>query len=264
MKKIGIIFNEKRKPEAKKPALEIAEWIKSKKCQACINPSDSVLAKGLSFVLVIGGDGTILRTADRIAKFSIPLIGVNFGHRGYLCDIEKSEIYEKLGKMLQRKYKMEERTRICAEVENKEKTIKEIDGLNEILIGGISRTVFLELEARDKNKIFKANITGDGVLFATKTGSTGYNINAGGSILFADLFSVVANNAYFESKSLVPNVKSFVTSTGAVFQIKILNDFKENLPFLAADGQRSYRLKKGDSVKIKKSKYKTIFLKVEL
>ncbi len=263
MKKIGVIFNEKRKPEAKKPAGEIAGWIKEKKCQAYVNPSDAVLTKGLDFILVIGGDGTILRTADRIAKFSIPLIGVNFGHRGYLCDIEENEIFEKLEKILQGKYKTEERTRIRAEVENKEKIIREIDGLNEILIGGISRTVFLKLEMTDHNKYFTANITGDGVLLATKTGSTGYNINAGGSILFADLFSVVANNAYFESEVMVPNVKSFVTSTNAVFKIKILNDFKENLPFLAADGQRSYRLKKGDSVKIKKSKYKTIFLKVD-
>lgn len=262
MKKIGIVFNEKRKPEAKKPGVEIAGWIKSKKRQAYVNPGDSILAKGLDFMLVIGGDGTILRTADRIAEFSIPLVGVNFGHRGYLCDIEENEIYEKLEKILQGKYKMEERTRICAEVENKGKIIKEIDGLNEILIGGISRTVFLEMEMADQDKHFTANITGDGVLFATKTGSTGYNINAGGSILFADLFSVVANNAYFESKALVPNVKSFVISTDAVFKIKILNDFKENLPFLAADGQRSYRLKKGDSVQIKKSKYKTVFLKV--
>lgn len=263
MKKIGIIFNEKRKPEAKKPAMEIAKWIKEKKHCIYVNPSDSVLAKGLDFVLVIGGDGTILRSADRIAKFSIPLVGVNFGHRGYLCDIEESEIFEKLEKILQGKYKTEERTRICAEVENKKRIVKEIDGLNEILIGGISRTVFLELEMEDKNKFFKANITGDGVLFATKTGSTGYNVNAGGSILFADLFSVVANNAYFESKALIPNIKSFVASTDAIFKIKILNDFKENLPFLAADGQRSYRLKKGDSVKIKKSKYKTVFLKVD-
>ncbi len=263
MKKVGVIFNEKRKPEAKKPAGEIAGWIKEKKCQAYVNPSDAVLAKGLDFMLVIGGDGTILRTADRIAEFSIPLIGVNFGHRGYLCDIEESEIYSKLEKILQGKYKMEERTRICAEVINKEKIIKEIDGLNEILIGGISRTVFLEMEMADKNRFLKAAIAGDGVLLATKTGSTGYNVNVGGPILFADLFSVVANNAYFESKALVPNVKSFVASTDAVFKIKILNDFKENLPFLAADGQRSYRLKKGDSVQIKKSKYKTIFLKVE-
>ncbi len=262
MKKIGIIFNEKRKPEAKRPAGEIAKWIGGKGHKAYVNSGDSVLAKGLDFILVVGGDGTILRSADRIAKFSIPLAGVNFGHRGYLCDIEESEIYSKLEKILQGKYKTEERTRICAEVENKGKIIKEIDGLNEILIGGISRTVFLEIEMKDKNKYFTANITGDGVLFATKTGSTGYNINAGGSILFADLFSVVANNAYFESKSLVPNVKSFVTSTNAIFKIKILNDFKENLPFLAADGQRSYRLKKGDSVQIKKSKFKTIFLKV--
>ncbi len=263
MKKVGIIFNEERKPEAKKPSVEIAEWLKGRGCEAYINPDESILDRGLDFVVVVGGDGTILRIADKIAKFSISLIGVNFGHRGYLCDIGENEIFEKLEKMLQGNFEIEEKTRIQAEVFNKKKIIREIDGLNEILIGGISRTVFLEIEAIDKDRSFKATVTGDGVLFATKTGSTGYNINAGGPALVTNAFSVVSSNAYFSSDFLIPNIRSFVTSVEAVFQIRILNTFKENLPFLAADGQRDYRLKEGDIVWIKKSKYKTLFVKVE-
>ncbi len=262
MKKIGIMFNKERKPEAKKPSLEIAEWLEKKGCEVYVNPDESILGKGLDLVVVIGGDGTILRIADKIARFSIPLIGVNFGHRGYLCDIEENEIFEKLEKILQGNFKIEKKTRIQAKVFNKEKIIREIDGLNEILIGGISRTVFLEIEATDKDRSFKATVTGDGVLFATKTGSTGYNINAGGPALITDAFSVVASNAYFSSDFLIPNMRSFVTSDEAVFQVRILNTFKENLPFLAADGQRDYRLKKGDIVRIKRSKYKTLFVKV--
>lgn len=262
MKKIGIIFNEERKPEARKPSVEIAKWLKEKGCEKYINPGESILGKGLDLVVVVGGDGTILRVADKIARFSIPLIGVNFGHRGYLCDIVENEIFKKLEKMLQGNFEIEEKTRIQAEVFNKKKIIREIDGLNEILIGGISRTVFLEIKATDKDRSFKATVTGDGVLFATKTGSTGYNINAGGPVLITDAFSVVASNAYFSSDFLIPNMRSFVTSVEAVFQVKILNTFKENLPFLAADGQRNYRLKGGDIVRIKKSKYKTLFMKV--
>jgi NAD+ kinase len=247
MKKIGIIFNKERKPEAEKSSLEIAEWLREKGREAYVNPSKSILSEGLDLVVVVGGDGTILRIADKIARFSIPLVGVNFGHRGYLCDIGENEIFKKLEKMLQGNFKIEEKTRIQAEVFNKKKIVREIDGLNEILIGGISRTVFLEIEAIDKNRSFKATVTGDGVLFATKTGSTGYNINAGGPALVTDAFSVVASNAYFSSDFLIPNMRSFV---------------KENLPFLAADGQRDYRLKEGDIVRIKRSKYKTLFMKV--
>ena len=85
-------------------------------------------------------------------------------------------------------------------------------------------------------------------MFATKTGSTGYNINAGGPALVTDAFSIVASNAYFNSDFLIPNVKSFITSVEAVFQVRILNTFKENLPFLAADGQRDRGLKEGDTL----------------
>ena len=263
MKKVGIIFNKERKPEAKKPSLEIAEWLEENGCKAYVNPDESILGERLDFVVAVGGDGTILRVADKIARFSIPLIGVNFGHRGYLCKIGENEIFKKLEKILQGNFEIEEKTRIQAEVFNKKKIIREIDGLNEILIGGISRTVFLEIEVTDKDKLFKATVTGDGVLFATKTGSTGYNINAGGPALVTDVFSVVASNAYFSSDFLIPNMRSFVTSVEAVFQVRILNTFKENLPFLAADGQRDYRLKKGDIVRIKKSKHKTLFVKVK-
>lgn len=262
MKKIGIIFNEERKPEARKPSVEIAKWLERMGHKVYINPSESILDKGTDLVVVVGGDGTILRIADKIARFSIPLIGVNFGHRGYLCDIEENEIFKKLEKILQGNFEIEEKTRIQAEVFNKKKVIRDVDGLNEILIGGISRTVFLEIKATDKDRSFKATITGDGVLFATKTGSTGYNINAGGPALISDAFSVVASNAYFSSDFLIPNMRSFVTSVEAVFQVRILNTFKENLPFLAADGQRDYRLKKGDIVRIKRSKHKTLFMKV--
>lgn len=262
MKKVGIIFNKERKPEAESPSLKIAKWLEKNRHKAFVNPDEKILNEGLDFVIIAGGDGTILRTADVIARYEIPLIGINFGHKGFLCDIEETEIYNKLEKILKGNYVIEKRSRIKADVLNNGKKIREIDALNEIIIGGISRTVFLEMKVLEEKNKFKALITGDGVIISTKTGSTGYNINAGGPMLMTDVFSVVANNAHFDSDYLMPNAKSFVISTKAVFEIKILNTFKENLPFIVADGQRDYGIVKNDIISIKKSKHYTYFIKV--
>lgn len=260
--RIGIVFSKERKPKAYLPSLEIAQWLEKKGHNVFINPNDDVFGEGFDFVIAAGGDGTVLHTADKIAKYRIPLIGVNFGHRGFLCDVGGDEVYDKLDNILEGKFGIILRTRIQAEVFNNSHVIREIDALNEILIGGINRTVFLEIKTVGKTKSFKATIMGDGIMIATETGSTAYNLNAGGPVLITDVFSVVANNAYFNSDFLLANTKSFVTSTDAIFKISILNEFEENLPFLVADGQRDYRFEKGDSVKVQRSTNENLFIKV--
>jgi len=154
------------------------------------------------------------------------------------------------------------KTRVQAEVFHEDEKVKTISGLNEILIGGISRTVFLKIGAIGKNREFEAKIIGDGIIVSTQVGSTAYSINAGGTVLLTDVFSVVANNGLFESDFLLPNTKSFVTSVKAVFEVSISNPHKQNLPYLVADGQRSYRLKNGDFVVIKKSEKETLFIRI--
>lgn len=260
--KAGVVFNQRRKPETKQPAMEIIKWLKNNDCKVYVNPAKKILKNGLDFVVAVGGDGIVLHIANRVADFAIPLIGVNFGHKGYLCDAEYSEIFEKLGKILKGNFEVEKRTRAQAEVFHKDEKMKTISGLNEILIGGINRTVFLEIRTIGKNKEFKAEVIGDGIIVSTQVGSTAYSINAGGAVLLTDVFSVVANNGLFKSDFLLPNTKSFVTSVKAVFEVRILNPHKQNLPYLVADGQRNYRLKNEDFVVIKKSEKETLFIRV--
>lgn len=260
--RVGITFNQQRKPETKKPAMEIAGWLKDNGCKAYVNPTKKVLETGLDFIIVLGGDGMILHAADKVADFAIPLIGVNFGHKGYLCDVEYNEVFEKLKKVLNGDFGTKRRTRVQAEVFRENKRTRTISGLNEILIGGINRTVFLEIRVIGKNKEFEAEVIGDGILISTQIGSTAYNINAGGAVLLTDAFSVVANNGLFKSDFLLPNTKSFVTSVEAVFEVRILNPHKQNLPYIVADGQRNYRFKNGDFVVIKRSEKETLFVRV--
>jgi NAD+ kinase len=263
MEKIGLIFKEKEKPEAAKMGLEIKEWLEKRGYRVFTRLTTSVLEKGLSFVITLGGDGLVLGVANKVAKLNTPLLRINFGRKGYLCDINPNEALEKLEKVLKGEFWVEARTRIQAEIFQENARILKIDALNEILIGGINRVIFLEFQVSDEGKNFTTKITGDGSIFSTKTGSTAYNINAGGPVLLTDVFSVVASNAYFESEFLLPNTKAFVASTRALFKLRSLDSRKSNLPYLVADGQRDHRLRNGEVVEIKKSPLKTFFMKVK-
>ncbi len=259
MERVGIVFDE-RKIAAKKLGLEIKEWLEKRNNKVFLNLTDSVLEKGLSFVITLGGDGLVLHTADIVAKFNVPLFRINFGRRGFLCDISPDEALKKL----QGEFYLEERTRIQAKIFNKDRLIKEIDALNEIVVGKneTGRMVLVEVKAIDKDKNFTAEIAGDGVIFSTETGSTAYHINAGGPVLLADVFSVLANNALFKSDFLLPNTKAIITSTEAVFRVKSLDLRDSNFPYITADNRKSYRLEADDFIEIRKSQLRNLFIKV--
>ncbi len=261
MKRIGIVYDHK-KPEAEKLALETIAWLKEKGNFVYTKFTPDFI-KSLEFVITFGGDGLVLHTANKVANYRVPLLRVNFGYLGYLTNLEAWEIFDALEKILSGDFRLDERTRIEAEVFYGRKLIKKVDALNEIILGGINRTVSLKMEVAAGNENFFAEVRGDGAIFSTKTGSTAYNINAGGPVLFADAVSVVANNAYFKSNFLLPNTKAFVTSIEANFKVEIINQNKQNLPYLVADGQRNYKLKAGDYAVIKKSQAKTFFMEVK-
>lgn len=261
MKNIGIVYDS-HKPEAKKLALEVADWFKER-ASLVYTRFDTKVMKSLKFVTTFGGDGLVLHTANKVAPYGIPLLRVNFGYRGYLTNIEVDlGMFDVLEEVLAGNYHIEERTRIEAEVFHGAQLVRKVDALNEIMIGGISRTVSLKIEVVTDDGKFFAEVRGDGAIFSTRTGSTAYNINAGGPVLFTDVISVVANNAYFKSDFLLPNTKAFVTSVDADFKVEVINQNKQNLPYLVADGQQNYRMKVGDCAIIKKSLARTLFMEV--
>ncbi len=264
-KTIAIIYNKKLKPETEQPANEAMEYFKSKGSKVIINPK--LFRVDMDITIVYGGDGLLLHTANRIGSCKIPIIGVNYGRVGYLCKIKKVENAPTVWNMLLNdKYGVLYKTRIQAEITNNGIT-EYIDALNEISIGGIDKTVYLKTIIKQKfnkkvNDIKVLESIGDGIIISTKTGSTAYNVNAGGSILLSDVFSVVSNNCLFQSKEFPINTKSIVTNTNFQFEIKIMNNKKENLPWLIADGQRRHKITENDEIIIKKSPIETLFIEI--
>lgn len=261
MKKIALILKT-NKPEATKVFTTIKKFFSKRNYQIYTKLNRLVLKKDLSWILVLGGDGAMLHTANEIANYSIPLIGVNFGYKGYLCEISKEELIQGLSKLHYGQYSVNSYTRIMAKIERQGKKIKEIDALNEIVVGGINRAVWLKLKISHDNQKKSAIVIGDGIIFSTQIGSTAYNLYAGGPVLLEDSFSVVACNALFESNYFLPNTKAFVVPTNAHFEVSTLRGGK-HLPYVVADGQRDYRLQKGDKVIIDKSPLVTKLIKLK-
>lgn len=258
IKRIGLVYD-KRNRAAKKLALEVAEWLKDAKVKNRVYSTAGDIAR-CDMVVTFGGDGTVLHTANKILRMNAPILRVNFGTRGCLCNVKADKWCDALQKFFDGGFFIEEKTRIRAR--NDEGL--EVDALNEILIGGINyRNSWLEVryEQAGKSGIFRA--TGDGLLFATQNGSTAWNSSAGGPQLLADVFCVTGSNAAFESDSgwVSPKVKSLVAPLETVFKVTTLRS-GPYLPYVVADSQRHYRFKKDDAVIIEKSPYKTLFMEL--
>jgi NAD+ kinase len=256
--KIAIFYNPKTNPGNKQHALIVAKILENYKLEYFLNPKTDL--NKIELALAVGGDGTVLYTANLLSKFKTPILGINFGHRGYLCQADKDDAEDKIQKIIKKQYRIEEKTRIQASIQKQKKSKVLLEALNEISIGGINRTVHLDIEIITPDKAITSKIIGDGLIVATQTGSTAYNINAGGPMLLTDALSVVANNAFFESDLLLPITKSLVISPETSLQIKDSGHNINNLPYVIADGQKAVKISKDDLVIIKKSKEKNYFI----
>lgn len=257
--KAAIFYNPKTNPENKTYAAQVARTLTRHAIGYAINPRTAQL-RSVQLALAVGGDGTVLYVANLLAKSKIPLLGINFGHRGYLCQVRSAELEAAVARLKSRDYSLSERTRLATSIKKEDGTKLIQEALNEISIGGINRTVHIQADIAYPDHSLRADITGDGLIIATRTGSTAYNINAGGPMLLTDAFSVVANNAFFKSEALLPVTRSLVLPESAVIRIRDLSHNQDNLPFVIADGQDAVRLHKDDQVLIKKSKHKNLFI----
>jgi NAD+ kinase len=134
-------------------------------------------------VLALGGDGTLLQAAREMVDRKIPVLGINLGTLGFLTSAEKSELPECLDSLFNNDYTIEERMLLRGIVRHNKEVVMENIALNDIIItrSGFSRLVELKIYVNGE----LLNIYGaDGVIISTPTGSTGYNLSAGGPIVF--------------------------------------------------------------------------------
>lgn len=204
--------------------------------------------------IVLGGDGTILNAARKLASSGIPIFGVNIGHLGFLTCIEISELRKSLDKIINENYYVEERMMLkCTYVQNK--MSKVFYSLNEIVLStGILGRIF---KYRVKvNKSFYMDFKADGVIISTPTGSTAYNLSAGGPIIYPDL----------ELISVTPLCPQGINMRTSVFDgksnIRVCNIRSNESVMISVDGQKPMEIYDVDCIEVSKLEYKCKLLKL--
>lgn len=211
--------------------------------------SSFVLPDQTDCIIVIGGDGTLIRAARDIMKTSIPILGVNMGTLGYLTDVEVDEIEKCLTDLLDGKYDIDERMRLFATVE-RDGTIVEDNALNEICLTRAGSLKILAFHIYINGE-FLYTYHADGMIFATPTGSTAYNLSAGGPIVEPGAKMMILTPICPHSL----NSRSIVISDSDEITIELADNGrgKAQEAELNFDGRTIFTIKTGDVIRISKS-----------
>ena len=183
------------------------------------------LSNEYDFVISIGGDGTILRSANEIGELSIPIIGLNKGRLGFLANSPVEIIESIIEKITNSNYRISERTIIQVEFEGKTK-----NALNEISISRKNTTSLITIDTK-LNDQYLNTYWADGLIISTPTGSTGYSLSCGGPIIMPDSKNLVLT-------PIAPhnlNARPLVISDNKEIEISI--NGRENEYFVSADSQ---------------------------
>ena len=187
MKKFYLITNEVKDPQGI-ITKKIVEYVERHGASAvCIENDKQAFLYGseeeIDCALVLGGDGTMLRAARNMMDSDIPLLGINLGTLGYLAEVESAHVEEALDKLLQNQFIRENRMMLSGRVENQDGT-EEDYALNDIVISRCGSLQILTFHIYVNGQFLNAYCA-DGMIVATPTGSTAYNLSAGGPLVWS-------------------------------------------------------------------------------
>lgn len=204
--------------------------------------------------ITLGGDGTLLSTARKIAVAGVPICGINMGQLGFLTEVELPDLRPALDKLIQGEYQIEERSMLDAMILRQHTTLHTSSALNDVVISksGVSRMMKLKLYVDNE---LTANYAADGLIIATATGSTGYSLSAGGPIINPKL-------KVFVLTPICPHTlhaKSLVISEEEEVKISMVSNQEDAV--LTMDGQNVYHLLPDDVVLVKRAPFRARFIK---
>ncbi len=248
MLKIAVFYN--KKPAIAGQAKEIIKELTALGYRLSIER----LPKKCDLVLALGGDGTYLRAAHKIKETGLPLLAVRLGRLGFLAELESSEVVAALEKFRKKKYKLDKRSFLEVAVYHKTRCLKKELVLNEVVLcrAGISRLFDVDIIVNDQETHFRA----DGIIISTVTGSTAYNLSAGGPIL-------APQNKKYIITPICPhavNWRSLVVRDSLAACVVPDNTKKVKL-LVTFDGYKIARLKPNSSLTIKKAEQTVNFLR---
>lgn len=260
MKKVGILPNlEKDKDFA--VTNRLLQYLKLKECQPRLSMKVAKLAgleeygcleeelyRDSDFLISLGGDGTLLGVGRKSAPYGTPILGINLGTLGFLTAEEKNHAEYAIDKVLAGDYKMEKRMMLQATIATDMERIEGILALNDICITRGLLYKILEFNIY-VNEEYVDTLRADGVIICTPTGSTAYNLSAGGPVLKADaqIIAITPISAHtLTSRSIVVSADDVVTVE--------INPREEADFTVSADGQDAWTLTGKKVVQVKRAK----------
>ena len=214
------------------------------------------LPQDVEGIIVLGGDGTLIRAANRLMTYDIPMFGINAGTVGYLTGVEATEAERGLERLCDGTFRVEERMMLEADFNGQyEDTV-----LNEVAItrSGVSRIINLAVYV---NGALLDVVSGDGLLIATPTGSTGYNLSAGGAVVKPEAKLILITPICPHSLSS----REIVVEAEDEISVEILQSKRgpEVEAVVTFDGRAARKLKPDDKILVKCSNYTTKMVQLD-
>ncbi len=270
MKKFYIIANTMKDPQFRVAEI-VRDQLLSLGCECMIRESlhtDPVhkfkytnpekVPKDVDCVLVLGGDGTVLQASRDLAERQIPIFGINLGTLGYLAEIGEDQIGEVIPKLVLDEYTIEERMMISGTVFHKGRELMSDIALNDIVIARTGRLRVLDFHITVNGR-FLNSYSADGVIVSTPTGSTGYNLSAGGPIV-APVASMILLTP------IAPHTltsRSVILPDSATVKIEIGKRAGDETADATFDGDTNVEMVCADHIEIRKSSRAMQFVKVD-
>ena len=226
-----LLYPNPASPEARALSAALAQRLLTEGQQVCAADQPELA----DIAVVLGGDGTVLR-AIRALQVDKPIWAINCGHLGYLTDCQKENAMQALDKILQSEFHLEYRTRLGGVLMNGVR----VSALNELLFhrGACVHTLEIEVSV---NGSLAQRYRGDGLIICTPSGSTAYNLSAGGPVLMPEMELMALTPICAQSLSAVPIVVSAHDHVTVRWHVSN-RDGREERPDLTADGQDKYLL----------------------
>jgi len=208
--------------------------------------SQAELAGQVDLILVLGGDGTMIATARMIGDTEVPVLGVNYGGLGYLAEFRIEELFAALESILAGNYKLQRRLMLSIELRRGEKIVTGDRVLNDAVVNKSALARIIEIETY-LNEQFVNSFRADGLIVSTPSGSTAYNLSAGGPVIFPSMNAVVITPICPFTLSNRP----IVVPDDSLIEVRLKTGNEEVA--LTLDGQVGFPLQVGDRIVIRKS-----------
>ncbi len=238
-----IIVTKPKQAEVARVAAELQAWFAGKGITASLSPDSASTA---DLAVVVGGDGTLLAAARLLSDRQVPILAINYGGLGFLTEVTREEMYPSLERVLAGEFVSEQRMMMEIHVTRNDQQVASYRALNDVVINKGTLSRMIELEMRVDGD-YVSRFRSDGLIVATPTGSTAYNLSAGGPIVVPTVNAMIVTPICSHTLSNRP----LVVSENVKIEI-ILRSTQDDV-YVTVDGQVGLKLQIDDRLFVERS-----------